>query len=117
MPDFSSIRTRFAVVGAIVLFLVAVLFTLQNTQPIRVYLLFFSTEGSAALVLAFTFVLGVIVGSLAMVPARLRDRKRIKKLEQKADEDNLSPQSDAPSASSGNQGTRGSERNDDSSDS
>lgn len=116
MPDFSSIRTRFAVVGAIVVFLVAVLFTLQNTQPIRVYLLFFSTEGSAALVLAFTFVLGVIVGSLAMVPSRLRDRKRIKKMEQETGEDDLSPQPDAPGPPSRGQSAKGSRKNAGSSD-
>jgi len=45
-------------VGALTLLFVAILFALQNTQPIRVNLLFVSTEGSAALVLVCTFILG-----------------------------------------------------------
>lgn len=81
MPDFATIRTRLAMVGALVLLFVAILFALQNTQPIRVNLLFVSTEGSAALVLVCTFIIGVLVGTLALVPARLRDRRRIKQLE------------------------------------
>ena len=68
-------------VGALTLLFVAILFALQNTQPIRVNLLFVSTEGSAALVLVSAFILGVLVGVLSMIPARLRDRRRIKELE------------------------------------
>ncbi|MFO8232215.1 MAG: LapA family protein [Longimonas sp.] len=81
MPDFATIRTRLAMVGALVLLFVAILFALQNTQPIRVNLLFASTEGSAALVLVCAFTIGVLVGVLALAPARLRDRRRIKQLE------------------------------------
>ena len=81
MPDLSTLRTRFALVGALTLLFVAILFALQNTQPIRVNLLFVSTEGSAALVLVSAFILGVLVGVLFMIPARLRDRRRIKELE------------------------------------
>jgi putative membrane protein len=81
MPDFATIRTRLSMVGALVLLFVAILFALQNTQPIRVNLLFASTEGSAALVLVCTFIIGVLVGVLALTPARLRDRRRIKQLE------------------------------------
>lgn len=68
-------------VGALTLLFVAILFALQNTQPIRVNLLFVSTEGSAALVLVCTFILGVLVGVLGMIPARLRDRRRLKQLQ------------------------------------
>lgn len=90
MPDFATIRTRFAMVSALVLLVVAILFALQNTQPIRVNLLFASTEGSAALVLVFTFILGVLVGVLALVPARLRDRRRIKQLQSNTGEQQTS---------------------------
>ena len=81
MPDFATLRTRLAMVGALVLLLGAILFALQNTQPIRVNLLFASAEGSAALVLVCTFIIGVVVGVLALVPARLRDRRHIKELQ------------------------------------
>ena len=80
MPDFSSPRVQFALGGSLLLVLLTVIFALQNTEPIRVNLIFFSTEGSAALVLLLTFMIGIGVGLLVMVPVRLRDRKRIKKL-------------------------------------
>jgi putative membrane protein len=91
MPDFATVRARLALVGVLVHLFVAVLFALQNTQPIRVNLLFASTEGSAALVLVCTFTIGVLVGVLALTPSRLRDRSRIKQLRNELNSQNTSP--------------------------
>ncbi len=80
MPDLSTPRVQLALGGSLLLVLLTVIFALQNTEPIRVNLIFFSTEGSAALVLLLTFMIGIGVGLLVMVPTRMRDRKRIKQL-------------------------------------
>lgn len=62
------------VIVALVLLSLAVAFAFQNAIPIRVVFLFWQFEGSLALVLVVTFVLGVVVGLLASMPRWLKRR-------------------------------------------
>lgn len=71
---------RFALVLSLVLSVVAVVFALQNPQPVEVNLLFLETQGSAALVLILTFALGVVVGILSTLPSRIRDKRELRRL-------------------------------------
>jgi putative membrane protein len=88
---------RFGLIFSLVLAIVAVIFALQNPQPMDVNLLFFQTEGSTALVLILTFGFGVLVGLLSSLPGRLRARRQLKELRKKQDSGSLSPPS-SPSA-------------------
>lgn len=72
---------RFGLVFSLILAIIAVVFALQNPQPMDVNLLFFETEGSTALVLILTFGFGVVVGLLSTLPSRLRTRRKLRKLE------------------------------------
>lgn len=72
---------RFSLLFALILAIAAVIFALQNPQPMEVNLLFFQTEGSTALVLILTFGLGVLVGLLSILPGRLRARRDLKALQ------------------------------------
>lgn len=72
---------RFGLLFSLILAIIAVVFALQNPQPMDVNLLFFSTEGSTALVLILTFGLGVVVGLLSTLPSRLRTRRKLNKLQ------------------------------------
>lgn len=83
---------RFGLLFSLLLAILAVIFALQNPQPMDVNLLFFQTEGSTALVLILTFGFGVLVGLLSSLPARLRARRKLKELQKK--------QSDAKTGSS-----------------
>ena len=56
---------RIGLVLSLLLAILAVLFAVQNPQPMEVQLVFFSIEGSTALVLILTFGLGVTVGLLS----------------------------------------------------
>jgi len=94
---------RFGLLFSLLLAILAVIFALQNPQPMDVNLLFFRTEGSTALILILTFSLGIIVGLLSSLPGRLRARRRLKELqEQVASTSDLDdPSSDvAPDGSS-----------------
>lgn len=71
---------RFSLLFSLVLAILAVIFALQNPQPMDVNLLFFETEGSTALVLILTFGFGVLVGLISSVPARLRAHRKLKQL-------------------------------------
>jgi putative membrane protein len=71
---------RFGLIFSLVLAIVAVVFALQNPQPMDVNLLFFRTEGSTALVLILTFGVGVLVGLLSSLPGRLRARRQLRAL-------------------------------------
>ena len=71
---------RFGLLFSLVLAILAVIFALQNPQPMDVNLLFFETEGSTALVLILTFGFGVVVGLLSSLPGRIRARRELKAL-------------------------------------
>ena len=68
-------RIFFAV--ALILALLVTLFAVQNNQPITISFLFWSIEGSLALVLMITLVLGIVIGVLLMAPGSLRNRLQI----------------------------------------
>jgi putative membrane protein len=71
---------RFGLILSLLLAILAVLFAVQNPQPMEVDLLFVHTEGSTALVLILTFGLGVAVGLLSSLPGRIRARRKLKEL-------------------------------------
>ena len=75
---------RLTLIFSLLVAIIAVVFALQNPQMMEVNLLFFETEGSAALVLLVTFAIGVVVGLLSTLPGRVRDKRTIKKLEKGA---------------------------------
>jgi len=93
---------RFGLIFSLLIAVIAVVFALQNPQPMTVNLFFFSTQGSAALVLIVTFGIGVVVGLLSTLPGRIRDRRRVKSLEkslQKVQDASFSsPSSSKPSS-------------------
>lgn len=74
---------RFGLLFSLVLAVLAVIFALQNPQPMDVNLLFLQTEGSTALVLILTFGFGVLVGLISSLPGRLRARRKLKELQKK----------------------------------
>lgn len=78
---------RIGLVLSLLLAILAVLFAVQNPQPMEVQLVFFSTEGSTALVLILTFGLGVTVGLLSSLPGRIRARRKLKALQKKQQSD------------------------------
>jgi putative membrane protein len=88
---------RTGLVLSLLLAIIAVVFALLNPQPMEVDLLFFSTEGSTALVLILTFGLGVTVGLLSSLPGRLRARRQLKALQK---QQKASPSSSTPASSS-----------------
>ncbi len=85
---------RFSLVFSLALAIVAVIFALQNPQPMDVNLLFFKTSGSTALILILTFGFGILVGLLSTLPKQLRTRRKLKELQRTQDS------SEDPSASS-----------------
>lgn len=95
---------RFGLIFSLLIAVIAVVFALQNPQMMEVNLFFFSTQGSAALILIVTFGIGVLVGLLSTLPGRIRDRRRIKSLEkslQKVQDASFSsPSSSKPSSPS-----------------
>jgi putative membrane protein len=88
---------RFGLIFSLLLAILAVIFALQNPQPMDVNLLFFETEGSTALVLILTFGFGVAVGLLSSLPGRLRDRRKLKAL-RKSQQKSSSSQASSPSS-------------------
>lgn len=88
---------RFSLLFSLALSILAVVFALQNPQPMEVNLLFFQTQGSTALVLILTFSLGILVGLLSTIPGRLRARRKLKTLKAQL-------QSDASDTSSSKRG-------------
>lgn len=87
---------RFGLIVSLLIAIVAVIFALQNPQTMDVNLLFVRTEGSTALVLLVTFVLGIVVGLLSSLPGRLRARRKLKELQKRQGSG-----SEPPSSSSG----------------
>jgi uncharacterized integral membrane protein len=68
-------RIFFAV--ALILALLVTVFAVQNNQPITISFLFWSIEGSLALVLMITLVFGIVIGVLLMAPGSVRTRLQI----------------------------------------
>jgi len=95
---------RIGLLSGLILAILAVVFALQNPQPMEVNLLFFRTTGSTALVLILTFAFGVAVGLISSLPGRLRARRELKALRKKVDDDSASgsaaPDAPAPPSSS-----------------
>jgi putative membrane protein len=100
---------RTALIFSLVIAIIAVVFALQNPQPMEVNLLFAETRGSAALILLVTFALGVVVGLLSTLPSRIRDKREIKKLKKGASGSSLGGTSTSmPSGMSSGAGSSGS---------
>ncbi len=68
-------RIFFAI--ALLLALLVTVFAVQNNQPITISFLFWSIEGSLALVLMVTLVLGIVIGVLLMAPGSVRSRLQV----------------------------------------
>ena len=68
---------RIFFVIALVLALLVTVFAVQNNQPITISFLFWSIDGSLALVLMITLVLGIIIGVLLMAPGSVRSRFKV----------------------------------------
>jgi uncharacterized integral membrane protein len=99
---------RTGLIFSLLLAILAVIFALQNPQPMDVNLLFFKTQGSTALILTLTFGFGVIVGLLSTLPKQLRTRRKLKELRKTQDAGSESgPSSAAPTPSSGSSGPMG----------
>ncbi len=74
---------RFALVLSLVLSILVAVFALLNTAEITVNFGFIEASGPIALVVILSFVLGVAVGALAMVPGRMKRRKELKALKKR----------------------------------
>jgi uncharacterized integral membrane protein len=68
---------RIFFVVALILALLVTVFAVQNNQPITISFLFWSIEGSLALVLMINLVLGIVIGVLLMAPGSIRSRLRV----------------------------------------
>lgn len=71
---------RILIAVAVVLSLLVTIFAVQNNQPTTVKFLFWSVDGSSALVLMVTLIAGVVVGVLLMIPGSVRNRLRVAEL-------------------------------------
>ena len=72
---------RFALILSVILAVLAVMFALQNPNPMEVEIAGWIFTGSTALVLMVTFGIGVLVGILATMPGLIRRGRRVKTLE------------------------------------
>lgn len=72
---------RFALILALVIAVVAVVFALQNPADMEVRLGPYVVTGSTAIVLLVTFAIGALVGILAAMPGRWAASRRARKLE------------------------------------
>jgi len=68
---------RIFFVVALILALLVTVFAVQNNQSTPISFLLWSIEGSLALVLMITLVLGIVVGVLLMAPGSVRNRLQI----------------------------------------
>lgn len=75
--------------SALVLALVIAAFILQNTTPVILRFLVWQFEGSLALMLFLTFVVGIIVSLLVAIPLLLKRKKRTSELGAEKTEDKL----------------------------
>ena len=72
---------RIFFVPALILAVLVTIFAVQNNQSIPIDFLFWSIEGSLALVLMATLVLGIAIGALLMAPGSARNRIQIGRLQ------------------------------------
>ena len=70
-----------SLIATIIILVLVVVFTLQNSEDITVDLFFWNFESSFALVLFITFALGVIAAILALLPL-LIEKKSVKTIDQ-----------------------------------
>ena len=61
--------------GALAVSLIAVVFALQNFVPVTVAFLWWTFQGSLALVLFVAFVVGALASFLASLPAMVKSRR------------------------------------------
>lgn len=66
---------RITLVVSLLIALLAVIFALSNPDPLDVRFGPFYTTGSTALILMLTFLAGVVVGALVMIPRRRKTKK------------------------------------------
>lgn len=62
---------------ALVLSLVIVAFIFQNTNPVVVHFLAWQYEGSLAMILFLTFLLGIIISLLIAIPLMIRRKTKV----------------------------------------
>jgi len=72
-------RIFFAI--ALILALLVTVFAVQNNQAITISFLLWSIQGSLALVLMTTLVLGIVIGLLLMAPGSIRNRLQASSLQ------------------------------------
>ncbi len=83
----------FALILALAIAIVAVLFALENTMMVTVSFFGYAVDGSLALFILISVGIGVLIGVLMMTPGRIksslsnaRNRKKISSLETSLDE-------------------------------
>ncbi|HEX7071572.1 MAG TPA: LapA family protein [Rhodothermales bacterium] len=72
---------RGALIISLLLAVAAAVFAIQNPNETSLNIGPYEITASTALVIIGTFILGAIVGILASLPGRMRQRKRVKQLE------------------------------------
>lgn len=68
---------QLSLIFALIIALLAVIFSVQNTEPVTIKFLFWTFQGSLALILMITLVTGVVVGFLTSSPSMLKNRSTI----------------------------------------
>lgn len=68
------------IIISVILLLLVVVFTIQNSDKIIVKLFFWDADISLSLILFSTMFIGVLIGIFSLVPTILRQRRIIKKL-------------------------------------
>lgn len=76
----------FLIIAALIIAILAVVFALQNADIILVTFLIWKFEGSLALVLLLTFILGFITGLLIILPKLIKRSFMISNQEKKLEE-------------------------------
>lgn len=71
---------RFTLLVSLIISILAVIFALQNPQPMAVEVGTLNFEGSTALILLVTFAIGVVVGLLGALPGWIRNRRKVNSL-------------------------------------
>ena len=72
---------RAALIVSLLLAVAAAVFAIQNPNETSLNVGPYEITASTALVIIVTFILGTIVGILASLPGRMRQRKRVRQLE------------------------------------
>ncbi len=74
---------RFYLVLALIISIVAVIFALQNAVPVTIAFMIWQFEGSLALVLLLTLVLGSLLGVSVSMPSSIRKSREVSSLKKK----------------------------------